>query len=303
MILIHIMDILDIPPRQLLLFVDLCQTSSITKTAENLGLSQPSASRHLSMLRDALRDPLFVPAGRGLAPTPTAIRLLPKIDSLIHEYERLPGAAAISPPEMSGIVRFATTDYGAMVALGPALQRANNEAPNLAFEIFPLENDVFARLIDGRLDFVFFSDDPVRDGIEHYDLFEEDHVFIVRNGHPLTQRQNVTKQDVEEYSRLLVNIIGDRHSYVDDDSLGKATPGMWVPYFAAAPFLVTQSDMVMSIPKRAADSFAASLPMTILPISPEEEPFTYRLLWSKQLNDDPVINWMKELIRDETQQT
>ena len=297
------MNVLDLSPRLLLLFVDLCQTSSITQTAENLGLSQPSASRHLSMLRDALKDPLFVPAGRGLAPTLTAMRLLPKIERLIHEYERLPGAAATSPSEMSGILRFATTDYGAMVALGPAVQRLNEEAPNLAIEVFPLENDAFTKLIEGRLDFVFYADDPVREGIEYCNLFEEEHVYIVRKNHPLTTYQNLTKKDIEEYSRLLVNIIGDRHAYVDDRGLGTATPGMWVPYFATAPFLVAQSNMVMSIPKRAADNVAASLSMTVLPVSPEEELFVYRLLWSQHLSDDPVINWVKEVIWEANQKT
>lgn len=291
-------NILDISPRLLMLFLDLCRTSSITRSAENLGLSQPSASRNLATLRDALKDPLFIPSGRGVVPTPTALRLVPQIESMIAQYERLPGAGTASPVEMSGVIRVATTDYGAMVALGPAIRRLQTEAPNLAIEVFPLDNELFPKLLDGRLDFAFYVDDPMPAEIDFCDLFEESHVFVVSSGHPLASLKSLSRSDIDDYPRLLVNIIGDRHAYVDDRSLGRASPGLWIPYFAAAPIVLTQSDMVMALPKRAAEFLMGAAPLTLLPVEPEEAPFTYRLLWSRNVGNDPMISWARSVVQD-----
>lgn len=290
------MNILDVSPRLLRVFVDLCNTSSISKTGENLGLSQPSVSRHLATLRDALNDQLFVAHGRGVRPTPTALLLLPRVESLLISYERLASPQRTSPAKMSGIIRMATTDYGAMFALPKALSEISEQAPNLGVEVFPLDNDLFVKLLDGRLDFAFFTDYATHEGIEHFDLFEEHHEYIVSRTHPLSERKNIRRADIERYPRLLVNIIGDRYTFVDDRAIGKASPKVWLPYFTTAPFLVADTDLVMSAPSRLANKMLNALDLKILPISPNEPPFKYRLIWAKQVTDDPMLNWVKQTI-------
>ena len=48
---------------------------SVTAAAKRLNLSVPAISRRLGHLRELVDDQLFVPAGRGLVPTPRAIEL------------------------------------------------------------------------------------------------------------------------------------------------------------------------------------------------------------------------------------
>ncbi|MGI9426910.1 MAG: LysR family transcriptional regulator [Hyphomicrobiaceae bacterium] len=286
-------NILDVPPRLLQLFVDLCETSSISRSADNLRLSQPAASRGLALLRDALDEPLLVRSGRGLAVTPSALRLLPQVRAILRQIERLPIASGAAIADMEGVVRIATTDYGAVAAIGPALQTIEQAAPRLALEVVPLDDQVFQKLQDGRVDVALYADDPTPAGICHADLFREEHVYAVARNHPLARRRRLTKEMIETFPRLLVTIIGDRQGYVDDGSLGGAQPGLWIPYFTAAPLMLTQSEMVMALPRRAAEALRDTAGLAILSAKPPAKPFTYRLLWAEEFADDPVIAWLR----------
>mgnify|MGYP002040727545 FL=1 len=63
-------------PKLLLLFDVLYDTRSVTRTAEQLGQSQPTISLWLGKLREQLGDPLFVRTPTGMAPTPQADALI-----------------------------------------------------------------------------------------------------------------------------------------------------------------------------------------------------------------------------------
>lgn len=87
--------------------------------------------------------------------------------------------------------------------------------------------------------------------------------------------------------------MGNRQGYVDDGALGSARPGLWIPYFTAAPLLLAQSEMVMAIPRRAAEALRDTAGLAILRAKPQVKPFTYRLLWAEEFADDPVISWLR----------
>ncbi|GAB3909570.1 hypothetical protein GCM10029964_111340 [Kibdelosporangium lantanae] len=63
-------------------FDALLQDGSVTAAAERLHLSIPATSRALGRLRRAMHDPILVRAGRGMVPTPFALRTAPRVRSL-----------------------------------------------------------------------------------------------------------------------------------------------------------------------------------------------------------------------------
>lgn len=70
-------------------FDALLQDHSVTLAAERLHLSIPATSRALSRLRRAMNDPILVRAGRGMTPTPFALRTAPRVRSLLDEASAL----------------------------------------------------------------------------------------------------------------------------------------------------------------------------------------------------------------------
>ena len=57
----------------------LLRRRNVTHAAADVGLSQPAMSRALARLRETFGDPLLIRAGGGLAPTPLARSLAPKV--------------------------------------------------------------------------------------------------------------------------------------------------------------------------------------------------------------------------------
>src|SRR5450830_474132 len=67
----------------------LLREGSVVGAARRLHLSPPAMSRRLAHLREALGDPLFVAAGRGLVPTLRALDLREKIDALAQQMRKV----------------------------------------------------------------------------------------------------------------------------------------------------------------------------------------------------------------------
>src|ERR1700722_18808429 len=75
--------------KPLRLFDLLHTTGSVTRTAEQLGQSQPTISIWLARLRRDLRDPLFIRGPSGIQPTPRADALVGTARQALEALRRL----------------------------------------------------------------------------------------------------------------------------------------------------------------------------------------------------------------------
>src|SRR3569832_13034 len=67
----------------------LLQEGSVVAAAKRLRITSPAMSRALGRLRASTGNPLFVRAGRGLAPTPRALELRERVHSALSETQAL----------------------------------------------------------------------------------------------------------------------------------------------------------------------------------------------------------------------
>jgi hypothetical protein len=67
--------------RMLSVFDELYKTRSVSRTAENLNMSQTSVSLALARMRRQFNDALFVRSARGMVPTPHAAELIGRLPS------------------------------------------------------------------------------------------------------------------------------------------------------------------------------------------------------------------------------
>src|SRR5438093_894630 len=93
-------------------FDALLQEGSVTGASERLHLSIPATSRALGRLRRAMGDPILVRAGRGMAPTPFALRTAPRV-----RWNQL------GPPDAPPVVLLHGTPFSSYVwrGIAPAL--------------------------------------------------------------------------------------------------------------------------------------------------------------------------------------
>ena len=293
------LDHLDV--RALRLLSLLLETRSVTRTAELMGISQPAASRALSLLRDAAGDALLVRAGGEQALTERACSLRPLVTAALVAVRAVFIAAQFEPATATGLLRIATTDYGAVVVGGPLAVRLNEVAPGVDLELLPFGADTFERLADGRLDFALYADDALPHGIEHVDLFAETYGVLLRRGHPLlagvAEGHPLVPAILADWPQV-VALYPDGRSTGEDDVLRRcgiatARNALRLTYFLGAPRVLAESDLVMCLPMRAARHLARDPSLLAFPLAAPVS-FAYRALWHSRSQEEQRHQWMRE---------
>lgn len=275
-------------------------TCNVTAAARRLSMSQPAVSRALTRLRTVFGDQLFVKGPRGVIPTCRAEELAELVTRLLAEIGAAVERPSFEPAKSDRIFRIATTDHGSLAVLSPAIAALRREAPAVGIDIVPLTASSFDDLGTGDVDFALYSDDPVPPKLRRTVLFEEHYVSLTRAGHPgATSARNgrIAKREFLNHAHILVTVAGDRSGVVDDAlaSTGdRRHIAVSLPYFSAAGVLAARTDLLLTLPSRAAASMAAELGLVSLQPPLELPTFAYQLLWHARSDADPGAAWLRE---------
>lgn len=284
----------------LIVLRSLLATSSVGRTAKRLGISQPAASRALAALRMQFDDPLFVKSGAIMRPTPRALALREPLEDVLSGVARVLEPPAVFDPGVSQR-RFciASTDYGATVVLPALAGRFVEEAPHAALDIQPLGPTSFDDLGGGELDLVFYSDNPVPEALRATEIFRERFACLVRAGHPAAADGRLGLERFLAHDHILVTVKGGRTGPVDR-ALAKhgleRRIALVLPYFAAAALAAATSDLVLTMPRRAAVAFADAMGLTVLEPPVALSDFGYRIVWHERVHHDPGHAWLRRTI-------
>jgi DNA-binding transcriptional LysR family regulator len=108
---------------------------SLSGAARALGLTQPSVSRHIDALEEAVGADLFVRTQRGLSPTEAALDLKPYADMLASTSAALLRTASGPAGEVGGTVRISASEVVGVEHLPPILARLRRRHPSLQIEL------------------------------------------------------------------------------------------------------------------------------------------------------------------------
>ena len=158
----------------------LIEQRSVSRAAERLGIGQPAMSRILARLRDQFDDPLLVRGPRGMMPTPRAEALTGPLRAWLEAGENLLRDPGLDVGRMKRVFRLASTDFGLLSVLTPALARIEHEAAGVELAVEPLSDASLRRLEDGRLDLVLTGWNPEGAGLKSRWLYRETHLGLAR---------------------------------------------------------------------------------------------------------------------------
>lgn len=178
-------------------FLAIWDLRSLTAAGERLGLTQPAVSHTLRRLREQFDDPLFVRTPQTMVPTEAAVRLHGPLDEAfgiimqaVQAHGRFDAASA------SRVFRVSMSDMSEFFFLPPLLAALDRSAPGIRFEIVPLPAEsVGAAMRAGELDLALGYVPGLGDGCVSDHLFDDEHVCLLRTGHPLAARK-VMKEDL-----------------------------------------------------------------------------------------------------------
>lgn len=294
------MDIKTLDLNLLRLFDAIWRARSVSRAAEELGLSQPAASQGLARLRRHLDDALFVRTGAGVAPTPRAETLALAVQSALGTLEQALAAAAFEPLRSARVFRLHLSDIGEARFLPRLLAMLRAEAPGTRVETQPWPHGEIAAALDsGRLDAAIGYLPALADTLS-LPLFKDRYVILLRRDHPILWhwRRRRPGQEAELLSGLHYASV---RSHADTlrilSLLGvERRVHLTAANFLSLPDTVKATDLAVLMPSQIATHFVALGEHALLePELPLRE-FSVSLHWSRRFDHEPAQRWLRARI-------
>ncbi|WP_379487862.1 LysR family transcriptional regulator [Novosphingobium soli] len=289
-------------PNLLLTLAVLLKTKSVSISAVMLGVSQPSVSRALAKLREALNDPLLVRSGGGMIRTRRGDELVGRLADWVAATSALLVEKTFDPAGVERRFRVASTDFGVMSVVLPALAALRESAPGIAIDVLPLNHATHRSLAQGDIDIAISGLDHDPSQLHRLHLFRDRFVCVTRPGHPLAGPAEPVPLDAFLAHPHLGLTVSDAEldrvaTALGSDGVGRRVAAS-VPYFGLAPDLLLEGDLVMVVPSRAMDRLARASELAARAAPEALGELDYWLLWHERSHRDPASVWLRQQFRE-----
>ncbi len=286
-------------PKLLQLFDVLYQCRSVTRTAEQLGQSQPTVSIWLGRLREELNDPLFVRTPGGMAPTPRADQLIGPCREVLESLRRLTTwAPQFDPATAQRRFRLCVSDASHITLLPSILNHLRSHAPGIRLEAARIDGNTESALESGEADLAIGFVPWLGAGMYQQVLFEQDWVCLSNPHHPrLGQGISVAQYQAEGHVQVSA---GTGQKLLE---AGLARAGierrimLELPGFLGLGMIVGSTDLVATLPRHIGQTLAAMHGLQVHDCPFAVEGFTVKQHWHARYQQDSGNRWMREVIR------
>ncbi|MEM9171796.1 MAG: LysR family transcriptional regulator [Pseudomonadota bacterium] len=297
----------------LLVYLDvLLREGSVTRAAQQLGISQPAMSNGLRRLRDVFADPLLVRTSDGMAPTERARLLQPQVRDVLARVERfVQPVSEFDPAHSDQVFRIMCSDYAEVTLLPGLLTRLRQVAPSVTIDVMTPSDVTFSDVERGKIDLVInrFDDLPNsfhsvvlwRDSFSCLlatDRFGDDaltmqryldaqHVWVSKTG--MGVGVGVDPDDVQRLGWVDVELA--RRGY-------KRNIAVFTRHYLVALQHALQQGLVATVPTRAAQLMRNTPNARITAAPFEIDAIELTAAWSPLLHHTPAHTWFRRLLRD-----
>jgi DNA-binding transcriptional LysR family regulator len=271
-------------------------TASVSRAADQVGISKPAMSHALARLRVQMNDPILVRAGQEWRLSERALALRDHVRDLAAGVKAvLDPQRTFDPATTTRAFTIHATDHVLALlgtSIGGALAR---EAPNATLRFLSISADDSGGLRDGRVDLALgvFPDLPPE--FRTQALFQERFACVVRKGHPMVKGP-LTLKCFLALKHVLVAPRGLEGSPVDTALAERGLTRKvtrFVPYFVVAMDLVSRSNCIVTISERLANAYAERLKLQVLRPPLALPAYTISQVWHPRIGSDPGHQWLR----------
>ena len=299
------MDIRAVDLNLLKAFDALSAERAVTRAASRIGLSQPAMSHALSRLRGLFGDDLFVRTPGGMEPTARAREIAPLVSSAIERIEAaLNLGAGFDPATSLASFTAGMGEYAEVALVGRLAQEFSRQAPKATLRLLSLHGgDAAEQLARGAIDVAVAHLRAMPPAIETTLLFRDPFVVAARKGHPISPEISGAPLTVEAYAaqdHVLVSPRGDPSGALDRilvDYGQRRRIALLVATYLAVPAALAASDLIATLPSRAASLIAAHAELAILPL-PIDFAATVSMAWHRRAASEPAQAWFRGLLTE-----
>ncbi|MBO1256526.1 LysR family transcriptional regulator [Alteromonas sp. 5E99-2] len=297
----------------LLVYLDvLLREGSVTKAANQLGITQPAMSNGLKRLRDLFSDPILVRTSEGMTPTSRALELQPIIRDVLRKLESaVQPTLAFEPEHSSRTFRIMTSDYAESTLIIELIGKLSTLAPNITLDLITPSDVTFHDVEHGRVDMAINQFDELPLSFHQKLLWNDSFSCVLSKTHPL-----VNKFDLDSYlsaQHIWVSKTGygvgvgidpsevQKLGWVDAEliKLGRQRNiRVFTRHYYAALQLAKSQHLIATLPTKAALTITDDPNVIITPPPFDIPPIALKMAWSALLHHDPGHIWLRRLISE-----
>lgn len=291
----------DLDLNLLLVLREIMQRGSVSAAARALRLSQPATSNALARLRRQFDDDLFVRGPRGMQATPLASRLAVPLDEALQSL-----AAALDQPTdfdaASSSQRFtlALTDVGEVYFMPALLEHCARMAPGVGIgSVRAAGQNLDEAMAAGRVDLAIGAFEDMAPGLLQRRLFSQPYVTLLRRQHPLARQLGAGRIPLAAFKAARHLLVDNPASPYGQIAQALARAGVSnithasVPHFVAVPYIVSQSDVLVTVPRKLAERAAAPFGLVMLTPPIRLPRLTTHLFWHRRVQGDAANIWLR----------
>lgn len=295
------MDISGLDLNLLRVFDAVFRHGSVSRAAQEVGLSQPAASQAVTRLRQLLGDPLFERMHGGVRPTPRAERLARAVRTALATLEvALAEAHTFDPLQASQCFRIHLSDIGEARFLPPLMQALREQAPNVKLETLPMPMGEIADALDrGSLD-IAIGFLPGVTGTKQQVLLSDHYAVLLRQSHPVLKglkNKRLGPEHLQGLDYVAVRSHSETLRILHTMEL-QSQIRLSAAHFMAVPSIVRQSDLAVIMPAEIADTFEQMGGYAVLQADLPESAFDVSLHWSWRFEREPANQWLRALVSE-----
>ncbi|PQV86166.1 LysR family transcriptional regulator [Cronobacter sakazakii] len=273
---------------------------SVRKAADELAMSTSALSHALSRLRTTLNDPLFYREGHRMCPSVYASQLAPSIASALKFLnQELTPQPEFDPASSTECLQIAITDFTAFCIFPALMHRLQRDAPGLRFELRYLPHSpALNELLAGEMDLALGFSTP--EDIRHAELdeinwLEDDYVVISS-----ARRAQLTFEDYLAARHVVVTPWNEKQGVLDSqlEKMGYTRHiALKTPSMLGAPFIVAESDLLMALPRFAAQKLLPATDLRIFELPFEVPSFEVKIYSHQRSGKRGATDWLKRVLQ------
>jgi len=279
---------------------------NVSRVALKLNQPQPSISASLRKLRELTGDPLLVRGARGMVPTQHGETLLKPAKRILDETESLFVKKSPFVPEAAArTFHIAAPDYLDTQFLPNVVSSIRRVAPNSRVAIHSVGpgTDYLRMLSDGEMDLVIANWDEPPAHLHMSKLFEDPIVCTMRADSPYAKRTETDAMTIEDYlslphvapSQMLPGYHGVIDSFLARQGLHRKI-AVESPYFGLIPYMLTQTDLVLTTGRQFMRFYEKSLPLKTFTMPIKFPPMRFYQLWHQRVHQSTEHKWLRDQV-------
>ncbi|MEP7313847.1 MAG: LysR family transcriptional regulator [Pseudomonadota bacterium] len=275
---------------------------NVSRAAERLHLSQPSASAALARLREYFNDPLLEPQGKRMIPTAFALRLRPLLADVLVDVDRMLGEVRkFDATTSTRWFRIAVSDYLVAVLFPRLVQLLRTQAPLIRIDLQAPSDSTADLMEQGEIDVLLTPQEHCARDHPVELLFEERFVIAGCAQNPIFG--GPLSEEAFYEAGHVVTAMGqvDRASFAEDrlQARGRERRVEIIAFsFTQVPDLLVGTPRLTVMHERLARTMATHYPIRYC-----DPPFDFPVMremaqFHRSRQADPGLQWLLEKLHE-----